>query len=1533
MSIQRIRVRHFHTDFWIYADLKKAPAAGDLAVLLPENSEAPKTDAYKGYGYKGHGHKNYGHTEYGYKSHNGYGEKEYREAVAGRGNSSCGLVVDGKYFPASTPLAECQIFEGSKIQSSFYLEDSDSLPESFQAQKSLTSNRALILAVTGGIDSGKWVKLGSSPVLAGRSPVADLAISCPGSSPRHLMVHLDSNGNPRIMDLDSHNGIWINEKRLNGSAQLKIGDRIRTGNSFLCILRTPQTASLPKIQKSNSQRQFGHIQLKRTSQTLIENALNEVEPALLAPPLRSQKNKSRIPFSWAAVAAPVLFGCIMALLFNPYMALFALMSPLMAIGSWLESKFRGRKARIQLSRTSARELKNFQESLSLLRAEEIQRRKNKQVNPLEALWRIQHSEKIWERRDGQPDFFHAILGSYNPKWLPEMHGRPGQAELQDNMLPEALKILEKLAPLQDVPLQFQLGGQTLGIAGHREISLQLVRWLVIQSALFQGPADLIIQADCGLGEPESAESSGEFSGQTLELPEEWKWISWLPHCFDNADVDNANVRSASVSNVNAGNASIDNVNVGNKNRTQLLIADSWYKSQISSYALSQPESGTIVLAPRLKDLPPECTSIIKIIDSAGNAEILNLAESASHKFRIDGISKSYAKNCAQKMARYADPENAADSRLPAKAYLGEITKLENLNTESQIGVWQNSRKLKNLRASIGISKKGVLVLDLVKDGPHGLIAGTTGSGKSELLRTLVASLAHTASADLINFVLIDYKGGSAFDACVGLPHIAGIVTDLDPSLSQRALISLKAELIRREKILRKASAEDIDSYSGSLPRLLIIIDEFASMAEELPEFLNSLVETARRGRSLGVHLILATQRPGGAVNSNIRANTNFRISLRTLSEADSMDVLESPDAAFLPRQVPGRACIKLGNSPLRIFQSAQASQASPWLKEPVLISNSGDFKTAASSAAASDIQKIIQTTQKAHKQLGLANPHKPWQDPLPKFLDINSLSRNKKAKAINTINIGLVDIPEKQSMEPLEWNLAGGNLGLVGPRLSEWLASLAILAARHIPNLHIYILDSGHKLDALSQLPQCCGVFALENAEMISQLLDILSIRLKSSPAQTENSAIPPENPIMVLSDNIEGLFTSLESDRNYARQQQLEQIIMEGTPRGIYWALGLNNPAVSKRRLIKMSSMQIFSGLKSSAEYLEAGIVGNPVLQTEAGINPEKELLGNCSQPGHSGKEAKIATLKNFKSLHAEIQKICRKTKKSAYAPRLEALPSLITMQEVMKMREAMEMREVMRMEEAMKVQEAEAARPSTAKIKTDAGVNFSGKMSPVLAFGITKKTEDPRAFEAAAFDLSVNRHLLIAGPPKSGKTTSLLSFAESGKKAGALITAICSPESPLNSSPAIQICARSPADLDAKTQPAKTPVLILIDNAHLVRDEQEILYNLAADEDNPIHILAAGKNDILHRYSQRWFTEVRSSKAGLLLNPDPIDGELFGIRLHDSGNTIRFSAAGRALMVSPEGVRTCQTALPCRQMPSDARNLKSPHFQKSQA
>src|SRR5690625_142898 len=256
-------------------------------------------------------------------------------------------------------------------------------------------------------------------------------------------------------------------------------------------------------------------------------------------------------------------------------------------------------------------------------------------------------------------------------------------------------------------------------------------------------------------------------------------------------------------------------------------------------------------------------------------------------------------------------------------------------------------------------------IDLGVDGPHVLIGGTTGAGKSVLQRALVTSLALTQRPEHLAIVLVDYKGGAAFRCLEQLPHVIDVVTDLDESATVRTLASLRAELRRREELLATHNFSDHQQLAAAglialAPRLVLVVDELRALGDQHPELLIELVQLAALGRSLGVHLVLATQRPGSSVNADMRANINMRIALRVQSAADSHDILDLPGAAELPAERPGAALLRLGSGPARELQVA-----------------------AITDAAASELAATI---AQAAQQVGARAPRRPWLPPLPRVV-------------------------------------------------------------------------------------------------------------------------------------------------------------------------------------------------------------------------------------------------------------------------------------------------------------------------------------------------------------------------------------------------------------------------------------------------------------------------------------------------------------------------------------------------------------------
>ncbi len=291
-------------------------------------------------------------------------------------------------------------------------------------------------------------------------------------------------------------------------------------------------------------------------------------------------------------------------------------------------------------------------------------------------------------------------------------------------------------------------------------------------------------------------------------------------------------------------------------------------------------------------------------------------------------------------------------------------------------------------AAVFLAADGPIELDLVRDGPHAVVGGTTGSGKSELLLAWVAAIAAGRSTAEVAFLLVDFKGGAAFAPLAGLAHCVGVMTDLDEAGARRAIESLRAELRRRERLLAGLGVRAIDDATG-LARLVIVVDEFAAMLLELPDLHRLFVDLAARGRSLGVHLVLCTQRPAEAVRDALLANCGIRISLRVTHEHDAVAITGTAEAAAIPLGARGRCVVRVSGGTTLAAQAAIASPA----------------HLARLVAAAADQPR----------------PRPPWCEPLPARLPLDAIPADASDGAVR---LGLVDLPAEQRVAPIAWRPA-----------------------------------------------------------------------------------------------------------------------------------------------------------------------------------------------------------------------------------------------------------------------------------------------------------------------------------------------------------------------------------------------------------------------------------------------------------------------------------------------------------------------------
>lgn len=417
-------------------------------------------------------------------------------------------------------------------------------------------------------------------------------------------------------------------------------------------------------------------------------------------------------------------------------------------------------------------------------------------------------------------------------------------------------------------------------------------------------------------------------------------------------------------------------------------------------------------------LPRECRVVVAVGGSQASV-VRHPENSLTESFFPDYISERQAVRFAGTLERAAaasfrSARGALPERISLRELAARVAKELCGDAASSDTPWSRG----HLVASVAVGTAGTVALDLVAEGPHAIVGGTTGSGKSEVLVTWVLALASAYSPSEVNFLLIDFKGGAAFAPVRTLPHTVGVLTDLDAVAARRAILSLEAELRHRERVLAEAGVRSLGElpHAVQLPRLVIVVDEFAAMVSALGELHDLFADFAARGRSLGIHLILCTQRPAGSIRESILANCALRVSLRVNNAADSTAVLGVPDAAKISANTPGRAFL---------LRDGAAVDEVQW--------------------AVAEAEQVAELTEaQAATSAGSAPPiRRPWLDPLPELLERSAVPVEEPPGVV----FGLIDVPEEQRQLPAVYDVEnGGNLVVVGAHRSGKSTTLVTIA-------------------------------------------------------------------------------------------------------------------------------------------------------------------------------------------------------------------------------------------------------------------------------------------------------------------------------------------------------------------------------------------------------------------------------------------------------------------------------------------------------
>ena len=761
------------------------------------------------------------------------------------------------------------------------------------------------------------------------------------------------------------------------------------------------------------------------------------------------------------------------------------------------------------------------------------------VDPNECVSRIyEEKANLWERTNTHSDFLRLRLGLgtlplYADVACPEKKFTMDEDNLQDAML----SLGNEPKVLNNVPISISLTEKFIsGIYGEKSAVTNFIKTLLLQIVALHSydEVKVILVADNAKGN--------------------WDFARFIPHFWDNDK--KTRFLATTADEVKDLSAYIENniLSRGDKENQEYTEFSPYYviiaadkKLAESSDALEQllkfkSNSGFSLIygTGALKDLPKEVSSVVYV--DGNESCIFDRTDTSGNTvaFIPDVVNESVVDSVAEKLANIELDLSSQRYALPNMITFMEmfnVGKIEHLNSLTR---WKENNPTKTLQTPVGVdSYGGTFSLDLHEKfhGPHGLVAGMTGSGKSEFIITYILSLAVNYHPDEVAFILIDYKGGGLTGAFedeergIKLPHLAGTITNLDGAAVKRSLISIQSELRRRQAIFneaRKISNEgtmDIYKYqqlyrdkvvSEPVPHLFIISDEFAELKTQQPEFMEQLISAARIGRSLGVHLILATQKPSGVVDDQIWSNSKFRVCLKVQEKADSQDMIKCPDAAELSQT--GRFYLQVG------FNELFALGQSAWCGAEYVPTDTVEKSVDNSIQIVDNLGHVLMNVKPAKKVTNtgkkvkqivsivkylsdLANEEdisvRPlWLPPIAPNIYVDDLEKKYGLTSKGTVLcpiVGEYDDPfnQKQGVLTVPFSAEGNCLiyGSTGNGKTTMLTTIAYsLIKNHTADeVNLYIMDFGSEtLKVFEKAPQVGGVVVSSDTEKATNFFKML---------------------------------------------------------------------------------------------------------------------------------------------------------------------------------------------------------------------------------------------------------------------------------------------------------------------------------------------------------------------------------------------------------------------------------------------------------
>ncbi|MEK3766652.1 type VII secretion protein EssC [Solibacillus sp. FSL K6-4121] len=1000
-----------------------------------------------------------------------------------------------------------------------------------------------------------------------------------------------------LLEISNENHLYINGQRKFASKEIQIGDIIFTPFLIIRLLEEDVLeissfenfdSTLSNIIEPASEMKKKYPIYRRTPRMVYELPSEKV--TLSFP---SQENDPSGRGLWIIILPPLVMLIVMGIVavIQPR-GIFILITMVMFVMTLITSSVQYFKDRSNEKRKKEKRIRVYTAYLENKR-HELQELADKQKFTMEfhfpTFERMKYltnqiSDRIWERSVESEDFLQFRLGTgiVPSSFSISLNSNDMANREMDNLIEQSQKLEKVYKEIADMPVIANLAKGPIGLIGKDRVVKKEIQQLIGQLAFFHSYHDLrfIFIFD--------EEDYAQF-----------EWMKWLPHfnipnMYARGLIYNEKTRDQLLSSIYEMVRDRDLKEEKEQIQfTPHLVFIVTNQQLISDHVILEYLEGdhthlniSVITATDAKEsLSDNIYTLVRYLNDTEGDILIQNKKAVNIPFTLDSHQKENNERFSR-MLRTLNHQTGMTNSIPDSVTFLEMMSVREVEELNIAHKWMENKSSQSLAVPIGLKGKDDLVylnLHEKAHGPHGLLAGTTGSGKSEFLQSYILSLSVHFHPHEVAFLLIDYKGGGMAQPFKKLPHLLGTITNIEGSVNftNRALASIRSELKRRQLLFDRYNVTHINDYTDlykqqlaeePLPHLFLISDEFAELKNEEPDFIRELVSAARIGRSLGVHLILATQKPGGVIDDQIWSNARFKIALKVQDATDSKEILKNTDAASIT--VTGRGYLQVGNNEVYdLFQSA-------WSGAPYLSEHSGGEDEIAivtdlgliplSNIAAkenkqksiSEIEAVVSKIEETQNILGVKKLRSPWLSPLEDRIYNNTYNSEERYQ----IAIALVDEPEKQKQTPYYYQvMEDGNIGIFGSsgygKSTTVLTLLLTIAQNYSPEeVHYYLMDFGNgSLLPLKQLPHTADFFLMEEKRKMEKFMRMIReeiIRRKQLLQQLEVGNIKLYN--SVAEKKLPLIFVAVENfdfikDEMPDFETNFNQFVRDGQSLGIY--------------------------------------------------------------------------------------------------------------------------------------------------------------------------------------------------------------------------------------------------------------------------------------------------------------------------------------------------------------------------------------------